>query len=158
MKFSNLLKRKFSTAIWITVSWVLISIGQLAYEITILKEYGFEHRWSNSDDLLPYFLINTIAFVLNGFIGGLVVVFFLQYWIRNRSYGFGLLYGIIIYIFFFLLMTCIQNYFVINSIWDGTTSFHSAYIKGLEGYFFSYEFLRMFPFWLFVLTGTLITL
>ncbi|MBG7631123.1 MAG: adenylate/guanylate cyclase domain-containing protein [Bacteroidetes bacterium] len=158
MKFSNILKRKFSAVIWITVSWTLISMIQLGYEITILKEYGFEHRWSLQDDFVPYFLINTFAFVLNGFIGGLVVVFFLQYWIRNRSYGFGLLYGIIIYIILFFLMTCIQNYFVINSIWDGTTPFYAAYLKGLKEYFFSYEFIRIFPFWLFVMTGTLITL
>lgn len=157
MKISNSLKRKFSTVIWITVCWVLISIGQLGYEITILKEYGFNYRWSNPDDIMPYFLINTFAFIINGFIGGLLVVFFLQYWIRNRSYSYGLLYGIILYIFF-LLMTCIQNYFVISSIWEGKTSFYAAYLKGLEDYFYSYEFVRMFPFWLFVLTGTLITL
>ena len=54
MKFSNALKRKFSTVIWITVSWALISMVQLGYEITILKEYGFEYRWSNPDDIMPY--------------------------------------------------------------------------------------------------------
>lgn len=158
MKFSNLLKRKFSTVIWITMSWVIISIVQLAYEMTILKEYGFEYRWSNSDGFMSYFLINTFAFVLNGFIGGLFVVFFLQYWIRYRSYGLGLLYGIIIYIILFFLLTCVQTYFVVHSIWDGTTSFYAAYIKALEDYFFSYEFVRLFLFWLFVLTSTLITL
>lgn len=131
---------------------------QLLYEITIIQEYGFEYRWSGSDGFGIYFVINTISFVLNGFVGGLIVVFFLQYWIRDRSYSFGLLYGMIIYVVLFFLMTCIQNYFVINSIWDGRTSFYSAYIKGLEDYFFSYEFVRIFLFWLFVMIGTLITL
>ncbi len=158
MKFSNDLKRKFNTILWITVSWTLISMVQLTYEVAILKEYGFEYRWSTSNNFMTYFLINTLAFTLNGFVGGIIVVYFLQYWIRNRSYGFGLLYGMIIYVIFFFLMTCLQNYFVIKSIWDGKTSLYSAYIKGLEDYFFSYEFVRNFPFWLFVLTGTLITM
>ncbi len=158
MKISNILKKKFSTVFWIMVSWTIISMMQLGYEITIIKEYGLEYRWSAPNSFMTYFLINTAAFVLNGFLGGLIVVFFLQYWIRNRSYGFGLLYGVLIYILLFFLMTCLQNYFVINSIWDGNTPFYSAYIKGLKDYFISYEFIRLFPFWLLVLTGTLISL
>ncbi|MGB5355866.1 MAG: adenylate/guanylate cyclase domain-containing protein [Eudoraea sp.] len=131
---------------------------QLLYEVTILKEYGFEYRWSTSGNFLTYFVINSLAFVLNGFIGGLVVVFFLQNWIRNRSYSRGLIYGMFIYIVLFFVMTCIQNYFVIDSMWDGKNSFFAAYSNGLKDYFFSYEFLRSFPFWLLILVGTLITL
>ncbi len=157
MKFSNDIKRKLKTIFWITLSWTLISVLQLLYEITILTEYGYQYRWSTTGNFTTYLLINTASFVLNGFIGGLVIVF-LQYWIRNKSYTFGLLYGIIIYIILFFFLTCLQTYFVIHTIWDGSTPFYSAYMKGLEDYFFSYEFIRIFLFWLFVLTGTLITL
>ena len=64
----------------------------------------------------------------------------------------------LIYIVLFFLMTCLQSYFVIESIWDGKESFFDVYINGLEDYFFSYEFIRIFPFWLMVLILTLITL
>ena len=158
MRLSNNQKRKFSTILWITASWAIISIIQLLYEVAIIKEYGLEYRWSTSGNFSLYFLINTLAFILNGFIGGLVVVYFLQSWIRNRSYSRGLLYGILIYSLLFFLMTCLQNYFVIASIWDGKESFSLAYTKGLKDYFFSYEFVRMFPFWLLVLISTLITM
>lgn len=158
MNLSKIFIRKISTVLWITISWTLISMIQLGYEITIIKEYGLQYRWSDANDFMTYFLINTLSFVLNGFIGGIIVVFFLQNWIRNRSYGFGLLYGIIIYTALFFLMTCLQNYFVVSSIWDGSIPFYLAYIKGLEDYFLSFEFIRLFPFWLLVLTGTLITL
>lgn len=107
---------------------------------------------------MTYFKINSLAFVLNGFIGGVFIVFVLRNWIRNRSYTFGLLYGMTAYIVLFFALTCIQNYFVIDSIWDGKGSFFTAYVKGLEDYFFSYEFARNFPFWFLVFTTTLITL
>ena len=158
MKISNNQKRKFRTVLWITVSWTFISMVQLFYEVAILSEYGFEYRWSTSGNFMTYFMINSLAFVLNGFIGGLVVVFFLQSWIRNRSYSRGLLYGMVIYVALFFLMTLLQNYFVVDSMWDGKRSFSTAYVKGLEDYFFTYEFVRNFPFWLLVLVGTLITL
>ena len=158
MKFSNKQKQQFKTILWITIAWTLISIIQLLYEVAILKEYGLEYRWSISGSFITYFVINTLAFVLNGFVGALVIVYFLQSWIRNRSYTLGLVYGMLIYSVLFFLMTCIQNYFVIDSIWDGKQSFPAAYFKGLKDYFISYEFVRAFPFWLLVLTGTLITL
>ena len=158
MNNSKELKRKLTTVLWITAAWTIISMLQLGYEITIIKEYGLEYRWSDEDGFLPYFLINTAAFVLNGFLAGMIIVFFLQFWIRNKSYTYGLLYGILIYAVFFFLMTCLQNYFVIQSIWDGSTPFLQAYLKGLEDYFISFEFIRLFPFWLIVMTGTLITL
>lgn len=158
MRLSNNQKKKFNTILWITVSWTIISIIQLLYEVAILKEYGLEYRWSTAGNFSVYFLINTLAFILNGFVGGLVVVYFLQTWIRNRSYSLGLLYGVLIYSILFFLMTCLQNYFVISSIWDGKESFSQAFIQGLKNYFFSYEFVRAFPFWLLVLSGTLITM
>lgn len=158
MRSKRDLLTKFTTVLWITVAWTIISMVQLTYEVAFLKEYGLEYRWATSGNFMTYFLINTFAFVLNGFIGGLVIVFVLRIWIRNRSYTFGLLYGMVAYIVLFFLLTCIQNYFVIDSIWDRTGSFFTAYVKGLEDYFFSYEFARNFPFWFLVFTGTLITL
>nr|WP_288934679.1 hypothetical protein [uncultured Allomuricauda sp.] len=131
---------------------------QLLYEVAILKEYGFEYRWSTSGNFMTYFTINSLAFILNGFVAGLVIVFFLQSWIRNRSYSKGLLYGMVIYILLFFFMTFLQNYFVVDSMWEGKKSFSVAYFDGLKDYFFSYEFVRNFPFWLLVLTGTLIAL
>lgn len=151
-------KRKFKTVLWVTVSWTLLSMMQLSYEYALLEEYGFDYRWSAPGDFMTYFWINTLAFVVNGFIGGLVIVFFLRPWIRNRSYTTGLLYGMGTYVILFFMLTGLQNYFVISSIWDGTGSFRAAYLKGLEDYFFSFEFARIFPFWLLVLTGTLIVL
>jgi adenylate cyclase len=140
------------------MTWTVISMIQLSYEVTIIKEYGYDYRWSTPGNFMTYFLINSVAFVLNGFVGGIIIVFFLQDWIRNRSYVFGLLYGMLTYLILFFLLTCVQNYFVVRSIWDGTGSFYSAYVIGLEKYFFSYEFIRNFPFWLIVMTATLITL
>ncbi len=158
MRLSHDTKRKFRTVLWITVAWTVISMIQLLFEVAILKDYGYEYRWSTSGNFFTYFVINSLAFVLNGFIGGLVVVFFLQTWIRDRSYSQGLLYGMGVYVVLFFLMTSLQNYFVIDSMWDGKKSFSIAYVNGLKGYFFSYEFVRLFPFWLLVLIGTLITL
>lgn len=152
------LKIKFRTVFWITLSWTLISILQLGYELAVLEEYGYDYRWSSPNEVFTYILINTSAFIVNGFIGGLVVVFLLQSWIRDRSYLSGILRGLVLYTVLFFLMTCIQTFFVVNSIWDGTGSFTDAYLLGLKEYFFSFEFARMFPFWLLVLITTLITL
>ena len=131
---------------------------QLLYEIGILEDYGHQYRWSNSGEFLTYFTINTLLFVLNGFIAGLIIVFFLLSWIRNRSYSWGLIFGMTLYTLIFFLMTCFQNYFVVDSLWDGSQPFATAYIKGLKDYFFSFEFVRIFSFWLLMLIATLITL
>ncbi|PHN08666.1 adenylate/guanylate cyclase domain-containing protein [Flavilitoribacter nigricans] len=158
MKSSKSFNRKFRTVLWICLGWTLVSVLQLLYELAVLKEYGYSYRWSNADSVMTYFLINTLAFVLNGFIAGLVIVFFLQHWIRDRSYSLGILYGVAVYSSLFFIMTALQNYFVVRSIWDGSGSFFAAYVQGLRDYFFSYEFVRMFPFWLLVLIATLIAL
>lgn len=158
MKTKRELRTKFTTVFWIMILWTIISMLQLTYEATFLKEYGLNYRWATSGNFMTYFLINTLAFVFNGFIGGLLIVFVLRHWIRDRSYTFGLLFGMVAYIVLFFGLTCIQNYFVMKSIWDGTGSFFTLYIQGLQDYFFSYEFARNFPFWLLVLTGTLIIL
>ncbi len=152
------LRIKLHTVFWITLSWTIISILQMGYELALLEEYGYEYRWSEPGEIISYLTINTSAFILNGFIGGLVVVFLLQTWIRDESYIRGIIKGLLLYSVLFLIMTCIQNYFVILSIWDGSGSFFDAYQVGLNEYFFSFEFIRMFAFWLLVLTGTLITL
>lgn len=152
------LKKKLTTVFWITISWTIISMVQLAYEAAFLKEYQLDYRWATTGNFMDYFLINTLAFVFNGFIGGILIVFVLRKWIRGRSYTFGILYGILVYIILFFTLTCLQNYFVVHSIWNGKGSFFNAYVKGLEDYFFSYEFARNFPFWLLVLTATLIIL
>ena len=158
MSISKELKIKLGTVFWITLSWTVISILQMGYELAVLEEYGFEYRWSNPGEVFTYILINTSAFVVNGFIGGIVVVFLLQNWIRNQSYISGILNGLGLYTILFFIMTCIQTFFVVRSISDGNTSFFTSYLRGLADYFFSYEFARMFPFWLLVLIGTLITL
>ncbi|MCB0632362.1 MAG: adenylate/guanylate cyclase domain-containing protein [Saprospiraceae bacterium] len=158
MRLSKALQGKLKTVLWITLSWTIISTLQLGYEIAVLKEYGYDYRWSETGGFMTYFLINTLAFVVNGLIGGVFIVFFVRRWIRSRSYAFGLLAGVAVYIVLFFLLTCLQNYFVISSIWDGTGSFFAAYVEGLADYFFSLEFVRYFPFWLLVLTGTLIVL
>lgn len=131
---------------------------QLLYELAILGEYNLSYRWVTSGDITTYILINTLSFLLNGLIAGLFIVFLLLDWIRNRSYKQGILFAAFIYIGFFFLLTCLQNYFVTQSMWDGTGSYASAYWDGLSSYFFSYEFIRNFPFWLLVLIATIVTI
>lgn len=158
MSFSKELSIKMRTVFWVTFSWTIISILQLGYELAVLEEYGYDYRWTEPGEIMLYVAINTGAFVLNGFIAGVIIVFLLQAWIRDQSYIAGLVKGLLLYIALFFLMTSIQNYFVVFSRWDGTGSFFEAYLAGLSSYFFSFEFIRMFPFWLLVVAGTLITL
>ena len=84
MRLSKDVHRKLLTVLGITITWTIISMIQLTYEMAVLKEYGFEYRWSTPGNFMTYFLINTVAFVLNGFSGGLIIVFILRYSIRNR--------------------------------------------------------------------------
>lgn len=152
------LQRKFQTVIWITLSWSIISVIQLAYELSILEENNFEYKWVTSGDFLTYYLINTLSFLLNGFIAGVFIVFFLLDWIRNRSYNQGIAFGVLSYTILFFTLTCIQMYFVVSSIFDGSGSFFNSYFDGLGTYFLSYEFIRIFTFWLFMLVATVIVL
>ena len=157
-KLPHILKRKLGTVAWITLVWTCLSMVQLGYEISIITEYGLDYRWSKPNNFSTYFLINTLAFIVNGLVAGVMIVFFLQNWIRNRPYGIGLFYSIGSYTILFVVLTCVQNYFVTRSMWDGVSTFYPFYLKGLRDYFLSHEFLRMFVFWLVILSGTIITL
>ncbi len=158
MPWSTALRRKLHTVLWIALAWSVISMTQLGYEAAILQEYSFSYRWSRPGAFMTYFTINTLAFVVNGLVAGAVIVFLLRPYIRYRSYTYGLLFGAGMYTLLFFLLTGVQNYFVVRSIWDGSGSFWTAYGKGLTDYFFSFEFVRNFPFWLLVLTATLAVL
>lgn len=158
MEISKDLQRKLWTILWITLSWAIISMVQLAYEISILYEYGLDYRWSTPGNFMDYFMINSLAFVLNGLLAGLFIVFVVLPWIRERSYARGLLFAITAYVVLFFFLTGLQTYFVSRAGWDGHSPFIDTYKDLLEKYFYSFEFARMFPFWLLVLSGTIIAL
>ena len=115
------------TVTWIMLSWSFISMVQLLYELAIHGEYGLDYRWVTTGSITTYFLINTLSFLLIGLIAGLLIVFLLLDWIRNRFYIKGILFATFLYSGLFFVLACLQNYFVTQYMWDGTDSFASAY-------------------------------
>ena len=75
--------------LWITGIWVFFSISQSIYDYMVLmaadvapEGYAF---WTN-------LLINALATILAGLIGGAILVSYLQRWVRNNPYGQAILF------------------------------------------------------------------
>lgn len=75
--------------LWITVIWVMFSLGQSVYDYMLLLSADVA---PDGRTFLTNLLINAGATLLAGFFGGAVLVSYLLRWIRNKPYGQAIVY------------------------------------------------------------------
>ena len=154
MKISNTLRSRLSKILWITVVWTFISVS---YVLTIyVSLVSFKDDLHNVDIWLQIKGI-IITGILAGIIGGGLVVFFWEKWLRTKTYGSS-------------LWSIFWTYTVINFIVEipaglyvgsselGLPFYHARVWQSLWSTTASIPWLLSYLFWLFVVIVTLVVL
>jgi adenylate cyclase len=151
---SNTLKSQISKIFWITIGWTFIAIF---YFFSIYASLIDLERDTSDIDPWLYFKGSLLTGILAGTIGGSIVVFFWEKWLRTKNYGWSLLSMLWTFTVLYLIVGIPTGLFVTSSelglpfyhdqVWQSELT-STVSLPGLQNYFF----------WLFVVLGTLIIL
>ena len=157
MKSSNYnkLKNKAEKIAWITFFWVLISISQYMRGYLTLTRFDC----ANAElDIISYFQGSIITGLVAGLIGGSLVVFFWENWLRTKPYGWALLNMAISFTLIFIVVAFISGLFIINVFQEDIPLFSNEAGQALIDQFFSLDQFLVYLIWLSVVIVTLIAL
>lgn len=140
------LQMQLSKLAWIVMFWLIIAIGEFFFEYEVLINHG------NVPDSFPfwrYFLSHLISVFIGGIIGGSIMVFYLEKWFREHSYGQAMLLVFVQY----TLISMIVAYFGFGFLYkyELQQSFFSPAVQDeIWGYLISLDYLKNFFLWLMI--------
>ncbi len=102
------LRAGITKVFWITVAWTIFSIFQFFIAYGSIMDLGFKVQ---DRELSRLFLTSIFSGVLAGVLGGSMVVFYWERWLRNKPYGWAIRNGVISYIGIFILVGYPSNLF-----------------------------------------------
>ena len=151
-KFTGPLHKIF----WITVGWTFVALFKLfsGYSTVIDSKFNCELA---GFDIMIYLKSTLIAGVLVGIIGGSIVVFVWEKWLRTKSYGGALKSIFWSYILIFLFVSLISGLFFQSGLSDQSITDPNLW-QSVTSQILNVENLENFLFWLFILIGTLVIL
>ena len=137
--------------LWITGIWVFFSIGQSIYDYMVLlaadvapEGYAF---WTNM-------LINALAALLAGLIGGAILVSYLQRWVRNNPYGQAILFILLAFTLIICFVTILA--FVTRATITGEEHIElQDLLYHIGVHVRSLRFLKDYLLWLFIVLCTI---
>ena len=137
--------------LWITGIWVFFSIGQSIYDYMVLlaadvapEGYAF---WTNM-------LINALATLLAGLIGGAILVSYLQRWVRNNPYGQAILFILLAFTLIICFVT-ILAFVTRATITGGEHIERQDLLYHIGVHVRSLRFLKDYLLWLFIVLCTI---
>ena len=141
-------------AIYILLSWVLISNMLFFYEYLTLIDNGV---LSSAYDFEQNFIANMIVAIIAGLIGGIVTVNLMDRWLRKNAFWKALLYIVGTYVVAALAVSAIgAAYYYSEDL--GIPFYHARVWQEVYSFFGTWFFLKQFIIWLFIVIGTLIVL
>jgi adenylate cyclase len=137
--------------LWITGIWVFFSICQSIYDHMVLLaadvEPGGQAFWTN-------LLINALATILAGLIGGAILVSTLQRWVRNNPYGQAILFILLAFTLIICFVTILA--FVTRATISGDEGLQRKDILyHIGSHVRSLRFLKDYFLWLFIVMCTI---
>jgi adenylate cyclase len=102
-------KGQIEKIIWITLFYILFNVFQ--FFIGYITLIGFNHDISNLNTV-DYFWGSVLIGIVAGLLGGSLVVFYWENWLRTKSYRWSLLNIFWSYTFLFLLVNIIGDLFL----------------------------------------------
>ena len=147
------LRMEIKEVLWITLAWMVISVFQFFYEFSILNQVMNVFEEVN---VLGFLYVDLITSFCAGIIGGVVIVFFLEKWLRSRPYGVALVMILITYTLIFIVVVSIA-YSMLHFFQLDVPFFYEEG-KALWQQIFSIEYFRNYIFWLIIVFGTIIAL
>ena len=142
--------------IWITIGWTLIALYQFisGYSTILDPEFQCEHAGLDATLYLKSTLLSGIS---AGLIGGTVVVFVWEKWLRNKSYGWALNSFFWSYLPIYFVVALISGLFFQSA--QSNQSLTDANLwQTVISKILVIETLVGFLFWLFIILGTLVIL
>jgi len=137
--------------LWITGIWVFFSICQSIYDHMVLLAADVEPSgqafWTN-------LLINALATILAGLIGGAILVSTLQRWVRNNPYGQAILFILLAFTLIICFVTILA--FVTRATISGEEVIQRKDILyHIGAHVRSLRFLKDYFLWLFIVMCTI---
>lgn len=137
--------------LWITGIWVFFSICQSIYDHMVLLAADVEPTgqafWTN-------LLINALATILAGLIGGAILVSTLQRWVRNNPYGQAILFILLAFTLIICFVTILA--FVTRATISGEEGIQRKDILyHIGAHVRSLRFLKDYFLWLFIVMCTI---
>ncbi|HJW31221.1 MAG TPA: adenylate/guanylate cyclase domain-containing protein [Saprospiraceae bacterium] len=137
--------------LWITGVWVFFSIGQSIYDQMVLlsadANVADHFFWTN-------LLVNALATMLAGLIGGAILVTYLQRWIRNNPYGQAILFILLAFTLIICFVTILA--FVTRASIAGEEELHPRnFLSALGMHVRSLTFAKDYFLWLFIVLCTI---
>jgi len=153
---SSKITSSLSKIFWITVGWTLVALFKFLSGYSTIIDSKFQCEFAELDIIL-YLKSTLIASVAVGMIGGSVVVFVWEKWLRTKSYGWALNSIFWSYILVYFMVALISGLFFHSGL-----SNQSIYDPKLWQFVITHileiEDLENFLFWLIILIGTLVIL
>lgn len=141
---------------WITVSWTLVALLMFFSGYSTIIDPKFHCDLSGLNITL-YLKSTLIAGVMVGVIGGTVVVFAWEKWLRTKSYGWALNSIFWSYSFLYFIVALSSGLFFQSRLLNQSIS-DPALWQYVITHIVDTENMENFLFWLIILTGTLVIL
>ena len=153
---SNKITSPLIKIFWITVGWTLVALFTFFSGYSTIIDTKFQCEIAGLDIML-YLKSTLITGVVVGMIGGSVVVFVWEKWLRTKSYGWALnsIFGSYILVYFIVAM--ISGLFFHSSLFNQSISDPKLW-QFVITHLLEIEDLENFLFWLIILIGTLVIL
>jgi adenylate cyclase len=137
--------------LWITGIWVFFSICQSIYDHMVLLAADVE---PSGQALWTNLLINALATILAGLIGGAILVSTLQRWVRNNPYGQAILFILLAFTLIICFVTILA--FVTRATISGEEVIQRKDILyHIGAHVRSLRFLKDYFLWLFIVMCTI---
>lgn len=137
--------------LWITGIWVFFSVSQSIYDQIVLLSANAETPgapfWTN-------LLINALATILAGLIGGAILVTNLQRWIRNNPYGQAILFILLAFTLIICFVTILA--FITRASIAGEEDLQNqGFFSSIGKHIRSLAFAKDYLLWLFIVLCTI---
>lgn len=144
----------FKKVLWITVIWIIVAVTDFIHSYGLMVNMGCPLP---SERFLSLLFTNILSGLLAGLIGGSVIVYYFNHWLRNRSYGEALLRILLSFSILFFGISTVSAFYL-NSRELGLPIWRREVIDEVFAFFEGYDTLNAYLFWLLVVLATTITL
>ena len=139
---------------WITLFWILVSFLQYSNGYATLLYFDFDFGEVNRNEFLLGSLITGLT---AGIMGGSLIVFFWERWLRTKSYRKSLFYIWVTFTFIYFLVTILSQFYIHSVVLDQPV-FNPEVSNNVMNDVKSVANIYGYFFWMFVVLITLIAL
>jgi adenylate cyclase len=137
--------------LWITGIWVFFSIAQSIYDQIVLLSADVD---IGDRPFVTTLLVNALATMLAGLIGGAILVTYLQRWIRNNPYGQAILFILLAFTLIICFVTILA--FITRATITGEEPIRpDNFIASVGQHVRSLAFAKDYLLWLFIVLCTI---